>query len=75
MVALSRARALDVTSVLVSSVVVTFLLQVAAGHTVSGTDVLGLVLVAAGTAAVLTAWPRPGPTGGNVLAPPGTVSP
>ena len=58
MVALSRARALDVTSVLVASVVVTSLLEVAAGHAVVDDEVLGLVLVALGTVAAVVAWPR-----------------
>lgn len=59
MVALSRARALDVTSVLVASVVVTTLLQVAAGHSEPAEVVIGLVLIAAGSAAVVRTWARP----------------
>ena len=58
MVALSRGRAMDVTSVLVLSVVVTSLLEVGAGHAGSLGEALGLVLVMLGTAAVLVAWPR-----------------
>lgn len=58
MIALARARALDVTSVLVGSVVVTALLDAVSGHGGLGPEVLGLVLVCAGTAAVLWAWPR-----------------
>lgn len=58
MVALARARALDVTSVLVGSVVVTALLQAAVGHGGLGPEALGLVLVCAGAGAVLWAWPR-----------------
>lgn len=59
MVALSRARAVDVTSVLVASVVVTSLLQLAAGQSGTTPEAVGLVLVAVGTVAVLWAWPRP----------------
>lgn len=59
MVALARARALDVTSVLVGSVVVTALLDAVSGHGGLGPEVLGLALVGAGTATVLWAWPRP----------------
>lgn len=58
MLALSRARALDVTSVLVASVVVTALLQAAAGKGGLGPEALGLALVSAGTAAVVWSWPR-----------------
>ncbi|HUC36246.1 MAG TPA: DMT family transporter [Acidimicrobiales bacterium] len=58
MVALSRARALDVTSVLVASVVVTSLLQLAAGHAISLSETVGLVLVALGSATVVRVWPR-----------------
>ena len=59
MIALSRARAVDVTSVLVASVVVTSLLQLAAGHSSSVPESIGLFLVTLGTATVLLAWPRP----------------
>jgi drug/metabolite transporter (DMT)-like permease len=54
MTALARARALDVTSVLVASVVVTGLLQWAAGARALAPEALGLALVAVG--AVLVAW-------------------
>jgi len=54
MTALARARALDVTSVLVFSVVVTGLLQAAAGTRALAPQGLGLALVAGGT--VLVAW-------------------
>jgi len=59
MVALSRARAVDVTSVLAASVVVTSLLQLGAGHPGSVPEAIGLGLVVLGTATVLRAWPRP----------------
>lgn len=55
--ALARARAVDVTAVLVASVVVTALLQAAAGHGSLVPQLAGLGLVVAGTAAVL--WGRP----------------
>lgn len=58
MVALARARALDVTSVLVGSVVVTALLEAAAGHGGLGSEALGLALVCGGTAVVAVGWPR-----------------
>jgi drug/metabolite transporter (DMT)-like permease len=58
MVALSRSRALDVTSVLVGSVVVTALLGYASGHPVKVEPLLGLVLVVLGCAAVVPAWRR-----------------
>jgi drug/metabolite transporter (DMT)-like permease len=58
MTALSRARALDVTSVLVASALVTALLQAAAGNESLGPQVLGLCLIAAGTAVVVRAVPR-----------------
>jgi drug/metabolite transporter (DMT)-like permease len=61
MVALSRARALDVTSVLVASVVVTALLQFAVGQRATVSDVVGLVLVAGGIAAAVRARPRLAP--------------
>jgi drug/metabolite transporter (DMT)-like permease len=54
MTALARARALDVTSVLVFSVVVTGLLQAAAGTRALAPQGVGLALVAGGT--VLVAW-------------------
>jgi drug/metabolite transporter (DMT)-like permease len=59
MEALARARAVDVASVLVASVVVTSLLDAAAGHHGLAPQALGLVLVALGAAAVMVAWPRP----------------
>jgi drug/metabolite transporter (DMT)-like permease len=59
MVALSRGRAVDVTSVLAASVVVTSLLQLAAGHAGSVPEAIGLVLVVLGTVAVARAWRRP----------------
>jgi drug/metabolite transporter (DMT)-like permease len=58
LIALARARAVDVTSVLVASVVVTALLQTAAGHGSLVPQLAGLGLVVAGTAAVLWSWPR-----------------
>jgi drug/metabolite transporter (DMT)-like permease len=58
MVALSRARAVDVTSVLVASVVVTSLLGALAGHGEPAPEGLGLVLVGVGLAATLVARPR-----------------
>ena len=58
MVALSRARAIDVTSVLVASVVVTSMLSAVAGHAGSAPEELGLVLVGVGLGATLLARPR-----------------
>lgn len=58
LVALARARALDVTSVLVASVLVTAALGDAAGRATLAPQALGLALVAAGTAAAVSAWPR-----------------
>jgi drug/metabolite transporter (DMT)-like permease len=54
MAALARARALDVTSVLVASALVTWLLQLAAGTTTLARNSLGLVLIALG--ALLVGW-------------------
>jgi drug/metabolite transporter (DMT)-like permease len=54
MTALSRASALDVTSVLVASVLFTWLLQVIAGTASATQSSLGLVLIASG--AVLVGW-------------------
>ena len=54
MTALSRARALDVTSVLVASALITWLLQVIAGTVTPAASSLGLVLIALGAA--LVAW-------------------
>jgi len=56
--ALARARALDVTSVLVFSVVVTALFQAAAGTKALAPQGLGLALVAGGTVLVLWAMRR-----------------
>jgi len=53
MTALARARALDVTSILVGSALVTALLQAAAGTSSMAPQALGLVLIATGTTAVL----------------------
>lgn len=54
MTALARARAVDVSSVLVASVFVTALLQDAAGTARIAPQLVGLVLVALGTGLVLT---------------------
>ncbi|MDA8291537.1 MAG: DMT family transporter [Actinomycetota bacterium] len=56
--ALARARAVDVTSILVGSVLVTAALQAAAGHPGVPVEPLGIGLVALGAAAVLVRWPR-----------------
>ncbi|HEV2427085.1 MAG TPA: hypothetical protein VGS61_02560, partial [Acidimicrobiales bacterium] len=50
--ALSRARAIDVSSVLASSAILTWLLQLAAGAASATRQVTGLVLVAIGVALV-----------------------
>ncbi len=55
MTALARARAVDVTSVLVGSALVTALLQAAAGTTSLAPQALGLLLVTAGAGTVLWA--------------------
>ena len=55
MTALARARAVDVTSVLVASALVTALLQAAAGTASLAPQALGLVLVVAGAGVVLVA--------------------
>ena len=55
MTALARARAVDVTSVLVGSALVTALLQAAAGTTSLAPQALGLLLVLAGASIVLWA--------------------
>jgi drug/metabolite transporter (DMT)-like permease len=60
MTALGRARAIDVTSVLVGSAVVTALLQAAAGTAALAPHVLGLILILAGAATVLWASRRAG---------------
>ncbi len=64
MSALARARAVDVTAVLASSVIVTWLLQLVAGTTSLSGDTLGLVLIGAGATLVLVqsyrrSWWRP----------------
>ncbi len=53
MTALARARALDVTSILVGSALVTALLQAAAGTSSLAPQAFGLVLIATGVTAVL----------------------
>ena len=53
MTALARARAVDVTSVLVGSAVITALLQAAAGKTSLAPQALGLLLVAVGAGVVM----------------------
>ncbi len=58
MTALSRARAVDITSVLVSSAAVTLFLDAFVHHTGLASDTLGLVLLALGVLAVVRAWPR-----------------
>lgn len=58
MTALSRARAVDVTSVLVASAAVTLFLDAAVHHSGLASDTIGLVLLALGVAAVVRAWPR-----------------
>ena len=55
MTALARARAVDVTSVLVASALVTALLGAAAGTTSLAPQALGLVLVMVGAGVVLGA--------------------
>ena len=55
MTALTRARALDVTSVLVASAAVTWLLQLVAGTVTPVTSTIGLVLIAAGAGLVIWA--------------------
>ena len=59
--ALARGRALDVTSVLVGSALVTTALQALAGQHVGAAQLAGLGLVAAGVAAALAAWPPVAP--------------
>ena len=54
MTALSRARALDVTSVLVGSAVVTWLLQLVAGSATPVASSLGLIFIVVGV--VMVAW-------------------
>jgi drug/metabolite transporter (DMT)-like permease len=55
MTALARARAVDVTSVLVGSALITALLQAAAGTTSLAPQALGLLLVTAGASVVIGA--------------------
>ena len=57
MTALSRARAIDVTSILVASALITAALQALAGTQPLAPEWLGLALIAAGTA--LVAWRMP----------------
>lgn len=57
-VALERGRALDVTSVLVGSVLVTALLQALSGRSLPSGQLAGLLLVLGGAAGALAAWPR-----------------
>jgi drug/metabolite transporter (DMT)-like permease len=56
--ALARARAIDVTSVLVASVAVTSLLQATAGHAVSAPAYVGVGLIAAGIVALASRRPK-----------------
>jgi drug/metabolite transporter (DMT)-like permease len=65
MVALARGRAVDVTSVLVASVIVTAMLDAAVDHTRLAPQALGLALVAVGVTAIVGAWPRPVPSSQN----------
>ncbi len=58
MTALSRARAIDVTSILVASTLVTAALQALAGTQPLAPEWLGLALITAGTALVLLRMPR-----------------
>ena len=55
MTALSRARALDVTSLLVGAAVITWALQGIAGSTSSNASLVGLALISAGTLLTLVA--------------------
>jgi uncharacterized membrane protein len=55
MTALARARALDVTSVLVASGVITWLLQLVAGTVTPVTSTIGLALIALGAGLVIWA--------------------
>lgn len=61
MTALSRVRAVDVTSVLVASALVTALLQAVAGTQPLVPELVGLTLIAIGTAVAVRAVPRPVP--------------
>lgn len=55
MTALARARALDVTSVLVASALITWLLQLLAGTVTPVTSSIGLVLIGVGAGLVIWA--------------------
>ncbi len=55
MTALARARALDVTSVLVASALITWLLQLVAGTVTPVTSSIGLVLIGVGASVVIWA--------------------
>jgi drug/metabolite transporter (DMT)-like permease len=68
--ALARARAVDVSSVLVGSVFVTALLQEAAGTIRLGSHAMGLVLVAVGTGLVVVMGVRRRPTATIEAGPP-----
>jgi drug/metabolite transporter (DMT)-like permease len=58
MSALARARAIDVTSVLAGSALITWLLQLAAGTTSVNGNTIGLVLIGAGAVLVLVSARR-----------------
>ena len=58
MTALSRARAIDVTSILVASTLITAALQAVSGSQPLGPEWLGLVLITVGTAMVAWRMPR-----------------
>lgn len=69
MAALARARAVDVTSVLVASVAVTTVLQELAGQVTLGLEAgIGAGLVVIGTAVLLWLWPRPAARAGTLAA-------
>ncbi len=60
MTALESTRALDVTSILVGSTLVTWLLELAAGSASAASTASGVILIAVGTGLVAwMAWPRP----------------
>ena len=58
MTALSRASAIDVTSVLVASTVVTLVLEAIVQHKGLGPEVLGISLMVVGTALAVSFWGR-----------------
>ncbi len=58
MTALARARAIDVTSVLVSSAVITTILQALVQHKGLGPEAVGITLMLIGTAAATVGWAR-----------------